>query len=151
MDYYFVLKNLNPVPIPADAPTRSLSPRGEGSKQAEITRLLKQFGMYKFARGIMWAMRRVFGLEKECLICEPLESEGRFILSEVMEGGNFGHYDERLSSDRGGKLQTIKKVVKHNIHLIHHYPAEIIWPPIWFVWHKCWKTGMRLKVKSSMV
>lgn len=151
MDYYFVLKNLNPVPIPADAPTRSLSPRGEGSKQAEITRLLKQFGMYKFARGIMWVMRRVFGLEKECLICEPLESEGRFILSEVMEGGNFGHYDERLSSDRGGKLQTMKKVVKHNIHLIRHYPAEIIWPPIWFVWHKCWKTGMRLKVKSSMV
>lgn len=148
MDYYFVLKNLNPVPIPADAPTRRLSPRGEGSKQAEITRLLKQFGMYKFARGIMWVMRRVFGLEKECLICEPLESEGRFILSEVMEGGSFGHYDERLSSDRGGKLQTMKKIVKHNIHLIHHYPAEIIWPPIWFVWHKCWKTGMRLKVKS---
>ena len=63
----------------------------------------------------------------------------------------FIKYDERLSSDRGGKLQTMKKVVKHNVHLIHHYPAEIIWPPIWFVWHKCWKTGMRLKVKSSMV
>ena len=132
MDYYFVLKSLTPYP----------SPKSEGSlkgKKNDIQNVLKEFGMWKFARGVMWVMQRVFGLEKDCLICEPLEEEGRFILSEVMEGGNFGHYDERLSSARGGKLQTMKKVVKHNVHLMRHYPSEIIWPPIWFVWHKCWK------------
>lgn len=132
MDYYFVLKSLTPNP----------SPKSEGSlkgKKNDIQNVLKEFGMWKFARGVMWVMQRVFGLEKDCLICEPLEEEGRFILSEVMEGGNFGHYDERLSSARGGKLQTMKKVVKHNFHLMRHYPSEIIWPPIWFVWHKCWK------------
>lgn len=132
MDYYFVLKSLTPNP----------SPKSEGSlkgKKNDIQNVLKEFGMWKFARGVMWVMQRVFGLEKDCLICEPVEEEGRFILSEVMEGGNFGHYDERLSSARGGKLQTMKKVVKHNVHLMRHYPSEIIWPPIWFVWHKCWK------------
>ena len=132
MDYYFVLKSLTPNP----------SPKSEGSlkgKKNDIQNVLKEFGMWKFARGVMWVMQRVFGLEKDCLICEPMEEEGRFILSEVMEGGNFGHYDERLSSARGGKLQTLKKVIKHNAHLMRHYPSEFIWPPIWFVWHKCWK------------
>lgn len=128
LDYYFVL----------NANTKAIS-------KTDISELLKEFGMWKFARGVMWVMQRVFGLEKDCLICEPLEEEGRFILSEVMEGGNFGHYDERLSSARGGKLQTMKKVVKHNVHLMRHYPSEIIWPPIWFVWHKCWKMWIQFK------
>ena len=127
MDYYFVLRQYR---------VESLELR---DSDIDICPMLNDFGMWKFARGLMWVMQRVFGLEKEYMICEPQEDEGRFILSEVMEGGNFGHYDERLSSDQGGKLQTMKKVVKHNVHLIHHYPAEIIWPPIWFVWHKCWK------------
>ena len=129
MDYYFVLNSLTPSP----------SPKGEGSSQIGLTKLLRQFGMWKFARGVMWVLQEVFGLEKEYMLGEPLESEGRFILSEVMAGGNFGHHDKRLSSDKRGKLQTVKKVVKHNAHLMRHYPAEIIWPPLWFVWHKWWK------------
>lgn len=129
MDYYYVLKSLSP----------SLSPRGEESSLIELTKLLRQLGMWKFARGVMWIMQEVFGLEKEYMIGEPLEKEGRFILSEVMAGGNFGHHDERLASGKKGKIQTVRKIVKHNVHLVRHYPSEIIWPPIWFVWHKCWK------------
>ena len=128
MDYYFVLKNLSP----------TLSQKNEG-EHIDICATLKTFGMWKFARGVMWVLQEAFGLEKEYMLGEPLESEGRFILSEVMAGGNFGHHDKRLSSDKRGKLQTVKKVVKHNAHLMRHYPAEIIWPPLWFVWHKWWK------------
>ena len=133
MDFYFVLSHT------------------ECTDTTEISEFLKWFGMWKFAGGIMWVMQEVFGLEKEYLICKPLESEGRFILSEVIEGGNFGHYDERLSSARGGKLQTVKKVMKHNVHLMHHYPMEIIWPPVWFVWHKCWKMTTSLRIKNNTI
>lgn len=129
LDYYFVLRSIAHNP----------SPKAEEGSQIDLIRLFKQFGMWKFARGVMWVMQRVFGLEREYMICEPLESEGRFILSEVLTGGNFGHYDERLETAGHGKLQTMKKVLKHNAHLVCHYPTEIIWPPIWFVWHKCWK------------
>ena len=134
LDYYFVLRRPTPDP----------SLKG-GESQTELAKLLKTFGMWKFARGVMWVLQEVFGLEKEYMICEPLESEGRFILSEVMAGGNFGHHDERLLSEKGGKLQTLKKVIKHNVHLMRHYPAEILWPPIWFVWHKCWKMWIQFK------
>lgn len=134
LDYYFVLRRPTPDP----------SLKG-GESQTELAKLLKTFGMWKFARGVMWVLQEVFGLEKEYMICEPLESEGQFILSEVMAGGNFGHHDERLLSEKGGKLQTLKKVIKHNAHLMRHYPAEIVWPPIWFVWHKLWKMWIQFK------
>lgn len=127
MDYYFVLKAQNESII----------------DNAQLIITLKEFAMMRFARGIMWVMQTVFGLEKEYLICEPLEREGQFILKEIMTGGNFGHYDERINKNRHGKMDTVKAVCKHNWHLIQHYPSEVIWPPIWFVCHKCWKITMR--------
>ena len=130
LDYYFVLLHT------------------EFTDNTYAIKALKQFGMWKFARGVMWILQEVFGLEREYMFCEPLESEGRFILSEVMAGGNFGHHDERLATEKKGKMQTVKKVVKHNAHLMLHYPAEIIWPPIWFVWHKYWKWSHRKDIKN---
>lgn len=130
LDYYFVLLHT------------------DCTDNTDAIKALKQFRMWKFARGVMWILQEVFGLEREYMFCEPLESEGRFILSEVMAGGNFGHHDERLATEKKGKMQTVKKVVKHNAHLMLHYPAEIIWPPIWFVWHKCWKWSHRKDIKD---
>ena len=106
---------------------------------------LRRFGMWRFTRGVMWLMQYVFALPAERLICEPLESEGRFILDEVMAGGNFGHYDERLAGLRGGRLHTVLSVCRHNLHLLKHYPSEVPWPPVWFVWHKCWKWWTKQK------
>ena len=124
MDYYFVLR------------------RSNSTDAAGITETLKEFGMMRFARGVMWVMQEVFGLEKEKLYCEPLASEGRFILQEVMAGGNFGHFDSRLQKG-GGKVGTLKAVCKHNWHLVSHYPNDVVWAPVWFVWHKCWKLAHR--------
>lgn len=108
---------------------------------------LKKFGMWRFARGIMWVMQEVFALDRSCMIAEPMESEGRFILNEIMAGGNFGHHDERINKRRKGKLFTVLAICKHNWHLLWHYPSEVIWPPIWFVWHKCWKWQKQKKLK----
>lgn len=123
MDYYFVLNAQNELTI--------------DNGQLIIT--LKEFGMERFARGVMWVMQEVFALERTCMIAEPLESEGRFILNEVMTGGNFGHYDERINKRHKGKIFTVMAICRHNWHLLWHYPSEVIWPPIWFIWHKCWK------------
>lgn len=31
-------------------------------------------------------------MEREKMICEPNEVDGRFLLGEIMRGGNFGHH-----------------------------------------------------------
>ena len=141
MDYYFVLKK------------SYLSRIGELENSTNQTNYaldaIKEFGLERFARGVMWVMQEVFALDRKHMIAEPLESEGRFILNEVMTGGNFGHYDERINNRHKGKLFTVMAICRHNWHLLWHYPTEVIWPPIWFVWHKSWKLWTQRNLKQS--
>lgn len=119
VDYYFVLK------------------AGVDYKE-ETVRALRDFEMLHFAQGLMWIMRAILGLEEKYLLCEPCEQEGRFILQQIMMGGNFGKYDARISHV-GGRLGYVRQVIKHNVHLLRHYPADVVWAPIWIIWHKLWK------------
>lgn len=125
MDYYWTLSN---------------SPfEGEELKNSDAVLAIKQFGMTRFTKGVMWIMKEVFGLDDEHLLCEPDENEGRYILNEVMMGGNFGHHDERLQTKKKSKSNSILNVLKHNAHILIHYPADTLWAPVWIVYHWIWK------------
>ena len=134
VDYYFVLKTIN----------------REKMNVSYSLEAVSKFGMERFAKGLMWVMQEAFGMPREWMLWEPDEKEGKYILEEVMAGGNFGHHDERLQH-RGGKWSTVKQVCRHNWHLMRHYPADVIWAPVWFVWHKCWKlkTKMLLSINAN--
>lgn len=126
MDYYFTLKNYSGVL------------RSKYSETAAMN-AVREFGMERFAKGLMWVMQTVMAMPEEWMPWEPDRKEGEHILRQVMRGGNFGHHDERLVNRPKGKVHTVIAVTKHNLHLLWHYPSEVIWPPIWFVWHKWWK------------
>lgn len=127
MDYYFVLKSL------------SNSHTCQDEMKSNTFALFEKFGMLRFVKGVMWIMKEVFGLPNEDMICAPDEIEGRFILDEVMAGGNFGKHDKRLKTESKGKKGTVKKIMKHNLHLLTHYPGDVVWAPVWIVFHWCWK------------
>ena len=127
IDYYFVLKNLND----------SLN-----VNESYAYKAVREFGMTRFARGLMWVMHEALGMSREWMLWEPDEKEGRYILEQVMMGGNFGHHDERLKHS-GGKLGAVKAILTHNMHLLTHYPSDVIWAPVWIVWHKLWKLTRR--------
>jgi hypothetical protein len=81
-----------------------------------------------------------FGIDKELMLCQPNEKEGRFLLEEIMRGGNFGHYDERnrfySANDRFRRgLFTLRR----NLRYLRHYPSEVLWKPLWQIWHWCWR------------
>ncbi len=123
MDYYFVL--------------RSSSQQDSKSMSLEA---IETFGMKRFAAGVMWIMLHVFGLEEQYLLYEPDEKEGNYILDQILTGGNFGHYDERLKTNKNrGRFGTVTKILKHNLYLMSHYPADVIWTPLWIVGHWSWK------------
>lgn len=105
---------------------------------------VREFGMEKFAKGLMWVMHEALGMPHEWMLWEPDEKEGRYILKQVMTGGNFGHHDERLQHG-GGKLGAVKAILTHNLHLLTHYPSDVIWAPVWIVWHKLWKMTTRVQ------
>lgn len=127
IDYYFVLKNLND---------------NLNVNESYAYKAVREFGMTRFARGLMWVMHEVLGMPREWMLWEPDEKEGRYILEQVMTGGNFGHHDERLKHS-GGKLGAVKAILTHNMHLLTHYPSDVIWAPVWIVWHKLWKLTRR--------
>lgn len=123
MDYYFVLRNND-----VDEPMRQ-----------RTIKTVSSFGMTRFASGVMWIMKDVFGISEQLLLCNPNEKEGRYILNEVMTGGNFGHHDERLKDAPDGKIGAVMKILKHNCHILLHYPGEALWAPVWVAYHWCWK------------
>lgn len=134
MDYYFVLKSFTFKP----------------EDKEYLTRLFKKFGIKKFASAVMWLMMKVFGLSETMLICEPSEHDGIFIRTQVMETGNFGHYDERILRIGKGKVNAIMSTLQYNVRLLSHYPSEMLWNPLWIIWHFIWKrTSAKLMVSDN--
>lgn len=91
VDYYHVLSQLN----------GEFQSFKDGSNMANT---LETLGMTQFAAGVMWVLQETMGLNRICMLCEPLAEEGRFILKELMA-------EEPSWWD-----------------LIRHYPMEMIWP-----------------------
>ncbi len=112
VDYYYILYTLS------------------ADKRKDVQSLLRRFGMIKFASAMMWVLQEVCGMSSEYFLCEPNEKEGRFLLDEIMRGGNFGHYrtDNR-------KRNTVARMLA----LLPHYPQEVLWVVPWKIWHKCWR------------
>ncbi len=101
---------------------------------------LDSLGLRKFASAMMWIMDYVFGLEREKMICESDEKEGRYILNEVIQNGNMGHHDYRIKCvSKNAKVQSAAASIQHTWHLVPHYPSEFLWTPVWIFWHYVWK------------
>lgn len=53
----------------------------------------------------MYVLHEALGLPEAKMIAPIDVNEGRFLLAEIMQGGNFGQYDTRLGSkENEGKL-----------------------------------------------
>lgn len=138
MDYYFLLmarNNLN----------NKMTTTGTTEDNFNLNHLFREFGMERFVGAVMWIMQEVFGLERECLLCEPDEKEGRFILAEVMAGGNFGHHDERIRKVGKGKWRSVFSNLQHAMHVLRRYPQEAIWMPVWMAYHFIWKRTLKIR------
>lgn len=131
MDYYFVLKS-----CPADA-----------TEILEIGKTLKSFRMHRFAEAMMWILHTQLGLEEKYLICGMNEKEGRFVLNEIAQTGNFGYTDSRYTYKYFFKL---RRQIAHGVHLLLHYPSEVIWTPIWLVYHKVWKWKKKREIRKIL-
>lgn len=127
MDYYFVLK------------------ANRGKDKEEGAKILKKLRLVRFAEAVMWILHTQLGLEEKYLICSLNEKEGRFVLSEIEQTGNFGFSDTRYQYKR---LFKLRRQVAHGAHLLAHYPSEVIWTPIWLLYHWFWKKVKKYNIKK---
>ncbi len=127
MDYYFVLKN-----------------HSYNLDILEIRKTLHSLRLERFASAMMWLLYSQFGLDKNKLICSPNAKEGTFLLNEVLLTGNFGQGDKRYNYKRFYKL---RHQISHGCHLLLHYPSEVLWTPVWLIYHWFWKRNKKNKIK----
>lgn len=124
LDYYYVLKRWHREELPNDI----------------IMRALRSFGIAKFAAAVMWVLQEVFVLSRDEMICEPNEKEGHKLLSEMMQSGNFGQYDERGKvMKNGGMLMHGIWKLKRIMGLMGSYPEMALVEPWFRVWHYGWR------------
>lgn len=138
MDYYYVLIKFK---------DESLEFR-DSSESIELIETLHSLRLTKFAEAMMWILHTQLGLEEKYLICGMNEKEGQFVINEILETGNFGQADTRYRYRRFFKL---RHHIAHGSHLLLHYPSEVIWTPIWLVYHKVWKWNKKRKIRQSWI
>jgi len=108
----------------------------EGLSEAQRKHListLNKFNIKKFSRAVMYVMKEVLGLDEKYLYIEPHEKEGKFLLNEILEGGNFGKYEQRANDSLEGKEGHFSRFIAletYKLRLLSHYPSEAIWMPI---------------------
>lgn len=118
------------------------------------TIVLEHLGLAKIAGAVMWVLKEVLGLEEKYLIAPVDERRGRFLLSEIMQGGNFGMYgtEKTLFHYALQKEQKEKRVSKaicalrkniwrlrRDIRLVRYFPSECLWEPVFRVYHFGWR------------
>lgn len=118
------------------------------------TIVLEHLGLAKIAGAVMWVLKEVLGLEEKYLIAPVDERRGRFLLSEIMQGGNFGMYgtEKTLFHYALQKEQKEKRVSKaicalrkniwrlrRDARLVRYFPSECLWEPVFRVYHFGWR------------
>ena len=125
IDYYFVLV------------------KSEERRVKNLTALKRELnflGLWKFAGAVMYVLHEALGLPEAKMIAPIDVNEGRFLLAEIMQGGNFGQYDTRLGSkENEGKLHRYLRMSLRNLRFVKHYPTEALSEPLFRTWFALWK------------
>ena len=131
VDYYFVLVK---------------SEERRVKNQAALQRELKYLGLWKFAGAVMYVLHVALGLPEERMIRPMDVKRGRVFLDEILSGGNFGHYDTRISFGNGAFGHNMQRLYR-DLRLAWYYPAEALSEPLFRVWHFFWR--MKYKMLNS--
>ena len=76
-DYYMLLKN------------------STEEDRGEVASHLSSFGLRHGAAALMWVLREVLHLEEDLMLCQPDSYRGKWVMREMMAGGNFGKFAKR--------------------------------------------------------
>lgn len=125
IDYYFVLVK---------------SEERRVKNLTALQRELKHLGLWKFAGAMMYVLYEVLGLSEEKMIAPMDEKRGKLLLSEILNGGNFGqHFTKYGHFTQQGMAKKYFLKIWRNMHFVRYYPAEALCEPLFRTWHFLWR------------
>ena len=105
-----------------------------------IQRDLKHLGLWKFAGAVMYVLHEALGLSEEKMIAPMDEKRGKLLLSEILNGGNFGqHFTKYGHFTQQGMAKKYFLKIWRNMHFVRYFPAEALCEPIFRTWHFLWR------------
>ena len=110
----------------------------------EVAARLRAFGLSHMAGALMWVMGEKLGLESDRMLCKPDAYRGRWLLSKVFAGGNFGLYAEE---ERG----LVRRWFARRWRLLRclpFAPAEVFWTGVDFAVSQVRSIPIRIKLRK---
>jgi len=133
IDYYYLLK--------AYHDGRSLTSESlasVGSKHMDVVKTLRYLGLEKIGGAMMWLQHEILGLDEKYLIAPMNERLGKVLLGEILNGGNFGMYDEEnIKADN--QLKKNWQRIRRDIRMMRYFPSECLWEPVFRLYHFFWR------------
>ena len=123
MDYYYVITSLTE------------------DENKEMLKVVADLKMSSFLYSILYVLHIVFAMPEQKMPCSMDEEKGKFLLHEILTGGNFGRYDKRnYHEECEGKIKRYIRTTKRLNRFIRYYPQEALWVPVWRIWHDTGRT-----------
>ena len=105
-----------------------------------LQRELKYLGLWKFTGAVMYVLHEALGLSEEKMIAPKDEKRGKLLLTEILNGGNFGqHFTKYGHFTQQGMAKKYFLKIWRNMHFVRYYPAEALSEPIFRTWHFFWR------------
>lgn len=142
VDFFYVMRALD-----------GTEPR-EGRKERWTPRL-EYLGMRKLSGALMWILEVMLGMDASWAVTESDERRGRLMLDDIIQGGNFGHNDQRLfgqewgrerGSEEGGGSWVHRFRIRENAQrfyrdwrMVRAFPSESLSEPAFRFWNFLWR------------
>lgn len=124
IDYYYLLR----------------SHECKEDEKAWLNKKLKDCSLWHISGAVSWMLSVELGLPQTSLVTPPNELYGMQLMREMMAGGNFGKYDDRLLSgvSHSKLIANLQRFVR-DARMVVYYPSECLWEPGFRLWHWIWR------------
>ncbi len=95
------------------------------SEREAVWSLLGRFNLQRFAKGVVYVIGEILG-DGGTANWPRDRKRGEFLLSEIMEGGNFGRYDSRKGKQKNF-IQRWMWFVRVSINRMRLFPTDAFW------------------------
>lgn len=89
-----------------------------------VSSVIRYFGLWHTAMALMWVLGEVLRLDKTLMLSVPDSYRGKWMLREMMTGGNFGWYDQR---QQYGLLRRVYESKQRHLRLMKFDLWEVFW------------------------
>ncbi len=124
IDYYYLLMRYN----------------GKVQDKEVLRKNLKRLGLLRIAGAVMWVLQKTLRLQENKMIAGPDERRGKLLLSEILNGGNFGKFDKKYGGiTRKGTAKKFYTKTVRNLSFAMYYPEEALCEPFFRIYHFFWR------------